>query len=37
MKHQQTAMQIWTLKGDNTYLITYKAEPGKFHKYLPTV
>ena len=37
MKHKRTAMQIWTLKGNNAYLITYKAEPGKYSKYLPTV
>jgi eukaryotic-like serine/threonine-protein kinase len=37
MKHKRTAMQIWTLKGDNAYLITYKAEPGKYSKYLPTI
>jgi eukaryotic-like serine/threonine-protein kinase len=37
MKHKRTAMQIWTLKGDNAYLITYKAEPGKYPKYLPTI
>lgn len=37
MKHERTAMQIWTLKGNNAYLITYKAEPGKYSKYLPTV
>jgi serine/threonine-protein kinase len=37
MKHERTAMQIRTLKGDNAYLITYKAEPGKYSKYLPTV
>lgn len=36
-KHERTAMQIWTLKGNNAYLITYKAEPGKYSKYLPTV
>jgi serine/threonine-protein kinase len=37
MKHERTAMQIWTLKGDNAYLITYKAEPGKYSKFLPTI
>ena len=37
MKHERTAMQIWTLKGDKAYLITYKAEPGKYSKYLPTI
>jgi len=37
MKHERAAMQIWTLKGDNAYLITYKAEPGKYSKYLPTI
>jgi hypothetical protein len=37
MKHKRTAMQIWTLKADNAYLITYKAEPGKYSKYLPTI
>ncbi|MGB7955729.1 MAG: PsbP-related protein [Candidatus Nitrosopolaris sp.] len=36
-KHERTAMQIWTLKGNNAYLITYKTEPGKYSKYLPTV
>jgi len=30
-------MQIWTVKGDNAYLITYKAEPGQYSKYLPTI
>ena len=37
MKHERTAMQIWTLKGKYAYLITYKAGPGKYSKYLPTV
>jgi serine/threonine-protein kinase len=37
MIHERKAMQIWTFKGDNAYLITYKAEPGKYSKYLPTV
>ena len=37
MKHERKAMQIWTLKGDNAYLITYKAEPGQYSKYLPTI
>ena len=37
MKHERKAMQIWTLKGDKAYLITYKAEPGKYSKYLPTI
>ena len=37
MKHERKAMQIWTLNGDKAYLITYKAEPGKYSKYLPTI
>ena len=37
MKHERKAMQIWTVKGDNAYLITYKAEPGQYSKYLPTI
>ena len=37
MIHERKAMQIWTFKGDNAYLLTYKAEPGKYSKYLPTV
>ena len=36
-KNERQAMQIWTLRGDKAYLITYKAEPGKFAKYLPTI
>jgi serine/threonine-protein kinase len=36
-EHQRKAMQIWTLKGDKAYLITYKAEPEIYSKYLPTV
>ena len=37
MKHERKAMQIWTLKGDDAYLITYKAEPGQYSAYLPTI
>jgi serine/threonine-protein kinase len=37
MKHQRKAMQIWTVSGDKAYLITYKAEPGQYSKYLPTI
>ena len=37
MKHERKAMQIWTVKGDKAYLITYKAEPGQYSKYLPTI
>ena len=37
MNHERKAMQIWTLKGDKAYLITYKAEPGQYSKYLPTI
>jgi serine/threonine-protein kinase len=37
IKHERKAMQIWTVKGDNAYLITYKAEPGQYSKYLPTI
>ncbi len=34
MKHERKAMQIWTVKGDNAYLITYKAEPaGRFQSF----
>ena len=36
-KNERQAMQIWTLKGDKAYLITYKAEPGKYAKYLPII
>jgi eukaryotic-like serine/threonine-protein kinase len=36
-KHQRQAMQIWTLRGDKAYLITYKAEPAKYSEYLPTI
>lgn len=36
-KNERQAMQIWTLRGDKAYLITYKAEPGKYAKYLPTI
>ena len=36
-EHERKAMQIWTLKGDKAYLITYKAEPGKYSKYLPII
>ena len=36
-EHQRKAMQIWTLKGSKAFLITYKAEPEKYSKYLPTV
>jgi hypothetical protein len=37
MNQKRKAMQIWTLKGDKAYLITYKAEPGQYSKYLPTI
>jgi len=37
MIHERRAMQIWTFKGDNAYLITYKAEPGEYAKYLPLI
>jgi serine/threonine-protein kinase len=37
MKHERKAMQIWTVKGDKAYLITYKAEPMQYSKYLPTI
>ena len=37
MNHERKAMQIWTLNGDKAYLITYKAEPGQYSKYLPTI
>lgn len=37
MKHERKAMQIWTIKGDKAYLITYKAEPMQYSKYLPTI
>ena len=36
-KNERQAMQIWTLKGDKAYLITYKAEPEKYAKYLPII
>jgi eukaryotic-like serine/threonine-protein kinase len=36
-KNERQAMQIWTLRGDKAYLITYKAEPGKYAKYLPII
>jgi hypothetical protein len=35
-RHQERkAMQIWALKDHRAYLITYKAEPDKYFKYLP--
>ena len=37
MKHERKAMQIWTVNGDKAYLITYKAEPGQYSKYLPII
>jgi serine/threonine-protein kinase len=37
MKHERKAMQIWSLHGRTIYLITYKAEPGKYSEYLPTI
>jgi hypothetical protein len=37
MKNERKAMQVWTLKEDKAYLITYKAEPGKYSEYLPTI
>ena len=37
MKHERKATQIWTLNGDRIYLITYKAEPSQYSKYLPTI
>jgi eukaryotic-like serine/threonine-protein kinase len=37
MNHERKAMQIWTLNEDNAYLITYKAEPRQYSKYLPTI
>lgn len=37
MNHERKAMQIWTLNGDKAYLITYKAEPGQYSNYLPTI
>jgi hypothetical protein len=36
-KNERKAMQIWTIRGDKAYLITYKAEPGKYAGYLPTI
>jgi len=36
-KNERKAMQIWTLRGDKAYLITYKAEPGKYTRYLPMI
>lgn len=36
-KNERKAMQIWTLRGDKAYLITYKAEPGKYSRYLPII
>ena len=36
-ENERKAMQVWTLKGDKAYLITYKAEPEKYSKYLPTI
>ena len=35
--HERKVMQIWTLNEDKAYLITYKAEPGQYSKYLPTI
>ena len=37
IKHERKAMQIWTVEGDKAYLITYKAEPGQYSNYLPTI
>jgi serine/threonine-protein kinase len=37
MKHERKSMQIWTIKEDKAYLITYKAEPMQYSKYLPTI
>jgi serine/threonine-protein kinase len=37
MKHERKAMQIWTVNGDKAYLITYKADPMQYSKYLPTI
>ena len=37
MNHERKAMQIWTLNENKAYLITYKAEPGQYSKYLPTI
>ena len=37
MNHERKAMQIWTLNEDKAYLITYKAEPGQYSKYLPII
>jgi serine/threonine-protein kinase len=36
-KHERKAMQIWAINRDKAYLITYKAEPAKYSKYLPTI
>jgi eukaryotic-like serine/threonine-protein kinase len=36
-KNERKAMQIWALRGDKAYLITYKAEPGEYAKYLPLI
>jgi serine/threonine-protein kinase len=35
--HERKAMQIWALKGDRAYLLTYKAQPDEFSHYLPLV
>ena len=35
--HERKAMQIWTLKDDRAYLLTYKAQPEEFSHYLPLV
>ncbi len=34
---ERKAMQVWTVIGNKAFLITYKAEPDKFSRYLPTI
>lgn len=35
--NERTSMQIWTLIDSKAYIITYKAEPKNYTKYLPTI
>ena len=30
-------MNVWTMKNDKAYLITYEAEAGKYEQFLPVV
>jgi hypothetical protein len=35
--NERTSMQIWTLIDSKAYIITYKAEPENYTKYLPII